>query len=122
MRQYDTIAHENLQPANLLRNHHLAQSSAAAGGSACLSLRSCKAADAGTTVVAVPPAFTAQARSGGGVLVHKALSVRWHECPDGGTSRQRDHHAAKTILAKGRASGLAQSPQALPWPVAASVA
>jgi putative transposase len=122
VRQYDTIYHENLQTANMLRNHHLAKSIADAGWSAFLSILSCKAAYARKTVVAVPPGFTSQACSGCGVLVHKALSVRWHLCPDGGTSLQRDHNAALNILAKGRASGLGQSPQALTWPVGASVA
>ena len=32
-----------------------------------------------------------------GVIVHKGLSVRWHSCPDCGTSLHRDHNAAKNI-------------------------
>ena len=83
----------------MVRNHHLAKSISDAGWSAFLSILSCKAAEAGKTVVAVPPAYTSQACSGCGVVVHKGLSVRWHECPDCGTSLHRDHNAARNILA-----------------------
>jgi putative transposase len=83
IRQYDMISHEDLQTANLPRYHHLAKRTSDAGWSAFLGILSCKAAEAGKTVVAVPPAFTSQACSGSGcgVLVHKGLSVRWHWLP-----------------------------------------
>jgi putative transposase len=42
----------------------------------------------------VPPAYMSQTCSGCGVLVHKGLSVRWHTCPDCGTSLHRDVNAA----------------------------
>jgi putative transposase len=123
IRQYDTISHEDLQTANMLKNHHLAKSIADAGWSAFLAILSCKAAAAGKTVVAVPAAFTSQACSGCGVLVHKGLSVRWHACPDCGTSLHRDHNAARNILARGREqSALGQSVQALTWAAGPSVA
>jgi putative transposase len=82
VRVYDTLPHEDLLTAHLLRNHHLAKSIADAGWSAFLGILSCTAAAAGKTVVAVPPAFTSQACSGCGVLVYKGLSVRWHACPE----------------------------------------
>jgi putative transposase len=121
IRQYDTIAHEDLQTANMLKHHHLAKSIADAGWSAFLSIVSCRAAAAGETVVAVPPAFTSHACSGCGVLVYKGLSVRWHTCPDCGTSLHRDHNAALNILRMGR-SGAGQAPQARTWAVGPSVA
>jgi len=62
-----------------------------------LSILSFKAVYAGRSVVAVPPAYTSQTCSGCGVVVKKGLSVRWHECPDCGTSLHRDHNAAKNI-------------------------
>jgi putative transposase len=93
----DTIYHEDLQTANMVKNPHLAKSIADAGWSAFLSILSAKAAWAGRTVVAVPPAYTSQTCSLCGVIVAKGLSVRWHRCPDCGTSLHRDHNAAKNI-------------------------
>ena len=78
MRQYDIIYHEDLQTANMVKNHSLAKSITDAGWSAFLSILSVKAACAGRRVIAVPPAYTSQACSGCGVLRHKGLSVRWH--------------------------------------------
>jgi putative transposase len=97
IRENDTIYHEDLQTANMLKNRHLAKSISDAGWAAFLSILSFKAACAGRSVVAVPPAYTSQRCSGCGVMVHKGLSVRWHSCPDCGTSLQRDHNAAKNI-------------------------
>ncbi len=111
---YDTIYHESLQVANLLKNHHLAKAIADAGWSAFLSILSFKAAEAGKQAVAVHPAFTSQVCSGCGALVQKGLSVRWHACPECGTSLHRDQNAALNILARGREhSRLGQSLQAL---------
>jgi putative transposase len=103
VRAYDTIAHEALQTAHLLKHHHLAKSIADAGWRSFLSILSCKAAYAGKTVVAVPPAYTSQTCSGCGVIVQKGLSVRWHTCPDCGTSLHRDHNAARNIERAGLA-------------------
>jgi putative transposase len=97
VRENDTIYHEDLQTANMVRNHHLAKSIQDAGWAAFLSILSFKAAWAGRRVVAVPPAYTSQTCSGCGILVSKGLSVRWHACPDCGTSLHRDHNAAKNI-------------------------
>jgi putative transposase len=93
----DTIYHEDLQTANMVKNHHLAKSIHDAGWSAFLSILSFKAACAGRRVIAVNPAHTSQRCSGCGALVQKELSVRWHSCPDCGTSLHRDHNAARTI-------------------------
>ncbi|HEY7093356.1 MAG TPA: transposase, partial [Ktedonobacterales bacterium] len=65
----------------------------------------------GKRVQAVDPAFTSQICSGCGVVVSKGLSVRWHACPDCGTSLHRDHNAAKNIQWRGqRLRGLAGLP------------
>jgi putative transposase len=93
----DVIYHEDLQTANMLKNHHLAKSIADAGWSAFLRILAFKAAYAGKRVIAVPPAYTSQTCSGCGVLVHKGLSVRWHSCPECGTSLHRDQNAARNI-------------------------
>jgi putative transposase len=89
------IYHEDVQTANRLKNHHLAKSIAEVGWSGFLTILSFKAACAGRSVVAVPPAYTSQTCAGCGVLVHKGLSVRWHSCPDCGASLHRDHNAAR---------------------------
>jgi putative transposase len=86
---YDTIYYESLQVSNLLKNHHLAKAIADVGWSSFLSILTFKAAEAGKQAVAVNPAFTSQACSGCGALVEKGLSVRWHACPDCGTSLHR---------------------------------
>jgi putative transposase len=103
VQQYDTIYHEDLQVANMLKNHHLAKSIADAGWSAFMSILSHKAACAGRKVIAVNPAYTSQICSDCGVVVSKGLSVRWHSCLECGTSLHRDHIAAKNIERAGRA-------------------
>jgi putative transposase len=102
VQSYDAIYHEDLRTANMLKNHHLAKSISDAGWAQFLSILSAKAAYAGRRVVAVPPAYTSQACSGCGVLVKKGLSIRWHACPDCGTSLHRDHNAARNILRLGQ--------------------
>jgi putative transposase len=125
VRAYDTIYYEDLQTANMLKNHRLAKSIADAAWSTFLSLLVFKAVYAGKQAVAVPPAFTSQTCSGCGREVSKGLSVRWHRCPyEGcGTSLHREHNAALNILAIGKnLSGAGQVPQASTWPDRASVA
>jgi putative transposase len=103
VREHDAIYHEDLQTAHMVRNHHLAKSIQDAGWSAFLSILSYKAACAGRSVIAVHPAFTSQTCSGCGVLVYKGLSVRWHACPECGTSLHRDHNAAMNTERAGQA-------------------
>jgi putative transposase len=111
VRAYDTIYHEDLRVAYLVRNHSLAKSIAAAGWSAFLTILSFKAASAGKQVVAVDPAFTSQVCSGCGSVVQKGLSVRWHACPDCRMSLHRDHNAATNMQWRGqRLRGLAELP------------
>jgi putative transposase len=60
VRADDTIYHEDLQTAHMLKNHHLAKSIQDAGWSALLSVRAFKAVCAGKRGVAVPPPSTPQ--------------------------------------------------------------
>jgi len=103
VQQYDVIYHEDLRVANMVQNHSLAKSISDAGWSAFLAILTFKAASAGKRVQAVNPAFTSQACSGCGVIVSKGLSVRWHTCPECGTSLHRDQNAALNILRLGQA-------------------
>jgi putative transposase len=102
---YDTIYHEDLQVRNMVRNHHLAKSISDAGWGQFLTILAFKAASAGKRVQAVNPAFTSQRCSGPscGAIVSKGLSIRWHACPECGTSLHRDHNAALNILRLGQA-------------------
>jgi len=61
VRSNDTIYHENLQPANMVKNHHLAQSITDAGWGAFLLILTHKAGYAGRQVIAVNPAYTSAA-------------------------------------------------------------
>jgi len=108
VRENDTLYHEELQVANMVKNHHLAKRISDAGWSAFLTILAFKAAYAGKQAVAVPPASTSQICSGSGcgAIVKKGLSVRWHRwhaCPECGTSLHRDHNAAKNIERAGQA-------------------
>ncbi|HEV2238882.1 MAG TPA: transposase [Ktedonobacterales bacterium] len=102
VRQYDTIYHEDLRVASMVRNPHLAKSISDVGWSGFLSILAFKAASAGKRVQAVNPAFTTQTCSGCGVIVQKGLSARWHQCSACGTSLHRDHNAAKNIQWRGQ--------------------
>jgi putative transposase len=103
LRAYDTIYHEDLQAANLLKNHQLAKSIADAGWAGFLSILTFKAACAGKGVIAVPPAYTSQDCSGCGARVGKSLSVRTHRCPACGLVLDRDANAARNMLRAGQA-------------------
>jgi putative transposase len=99
---YDVIYHEDLRVRTMVQNHALAKRISAAGWSAFLSMRTFKAVSAGKRVQAGNPAFTSQRCSGCGVIVAKGVSVRWHGCPECGTSLHRDHNAALNILRLGQ--------------------
>jgi putative transposase len=103
LQTHDTVYHEDLQTANMVRNHHLAKSISDAGWSQFLTILSFKAACASRRVIAVDPAYTSQTCSGCGVTLTKGLSVRWHSCPECGTSLHRDHNAARNIERAGQA-------------------
>jgi putative transposase len=93
----DRISHEDVQTANVVRNHHPAKSISDAGWGAFLAILAFKAACAGKPVIAVSPAYTSQLCSGCGVIVAKGVSVRWRSCPECGVSLRHDHTAAKNI-------------------------
>jgi putative transposase len=103
LRNYDTIYLEDLQVANLVRNHHLAKSIADAGWAQFRTILEAKAACAGRRVVAVPAQYTSQDCSGCGTRVPKSLSVRTHICTKCGLVLDRDENAARNIQWAGQA-------------------
>jgi putative transposase len=103
VRQYDTLYLEDLQVANMLRNHHLAKSITDAGWAQFRSILDSKAACAGKRVAAGPAQYTSQDCSGCGARVPKSLSVRTHVCPSCGLVMDRDENAARNIQWAGQA-------------------
>jgi putative transposase len=105
VQQYDTIYLEDLQVANMVKNHRLAKSISDASWAQFRAILEAKAAYAGRRVVAVPPAYTSQDCSGCGWRVLKSLSVRTHICPNPecGLVLDRDENAAKNIERAGQA-------------------
>jgi putative transposase len=103
VQQNDTIYHEDLRVAGMVRNRHLAKSISDAGWAQFRSILEAKAAYAGRRVVAVPPAYTSQDCSGCGERVPKSLSVRTHVCPSCGLVMDRDENAARNIQRAGQA-------------------
>ena len=96
--QYQTIVIEDLQPANLVRNHALALSISDNGWGILRFYLEYKAAEAGCHVEAVPPHYTSQRCSRCGEYVQKSLSIRTHLCPHCGFVADRDVNAAINIL------------------------
>jgi putative transposase len=102
---HDTIYLEDLQVANMVRNHSLAKSISDASWAQFRAILEAKAGYAGRRVVAVPPAYTSQDCSGCGRRVLKSLSVRTHICPspDCGLVLDRDENAARNRERAGQA-------------------
>jgi putative transposase len=96
--QYQTIVVEDLQPANMMKNHSLAQAISDSAWGMLRSYLSYKAEEAGRVVEAVPPYFTSQRCSRCGEYVQKSLSVRTHICPHCGFVADRDVNAAINIV------------------------
>jgi len=99
---YGYIAVEDLQIANMVRNHHLSKSISDAGWGQFLDVLECKAEEAGRQFVRVNPNGTSQRCSNCGTIVPKTLSVRIHRCPVCGLVVPRDYNSALDILRLGR--------------------
>jgi putative transposase len=112
---FGLIAVEDLQLRALTRGF-LAKDINDQGWAEFLWLLGCKAEDAGTQVVRVPPGGSSQGCSGCGISVPKTLSERTHRCPNCGLVVDRDVNAARNILRLGL------SRQAITWPTGACVA
>jgi putative transposase len=96
----DLIAYEDLQIANMVKNHSLAKSISDAAWGRFLVWVNYYGGLHEVPVIAVAPHFTTQDCSGCGKRVYKSLSVRTHTCPHCGLVTDRDQNAALNILAK----------------------
>ena len=101
--QYQTIAVEDLQIPNMVKNPHVSKSILDASWGAFLAILEDKAERAGHRVIRVNPRFTSQKCHRCGEIVQKSLSVRTHLCPFCGFVADRDVNAAKNILLAARA-------------------
>ena len=101
---------EDLQIANLVKNHHLAKSIHDASWGLFLCWVCSYGRLHGIPVVAVSPRFTTQDCSGCGERVKKSLSIRTHVCPACGLVLDRDQNAALNILERAlRTAGQAET-------------
>jgi len=90
-----------LKVSNMVKNRRLATSISDAGWRAFVTWLGYLAQVYGKVVVAVPPAYTSQDCSGCGERVKTALSERTHVCLHCTMILDRDHNAARNILALG---------------------
>lgn len=117
---YEVMVFENVQIANISQAPHpkqdeqgsylpngasakagLNKSIRDAGWGIFIALCKSKAEEAGlVTVLTVDPKYTSQVCSACGMVRKKELSQRWHSC-ECGCELDRDHNAARNILAKG---------------------
>src|SRR4028119_2502961 len=97
----DVVVYEDLKIANMVKNHHLAKSINDASWYQFTQWLQYFAKVYGVIVIAVPPDNTTVDCSCCGAKVKKTLSTRTHRCSKCGTVLDRDHNAAKNILAKG---------------------
>src|SRR2546426_1699235 len=103
---HDLIAYEQLQIRTMVKNHHLAKSIHDAGWGTFISWVKAYGLMHAIPVIAVAPQFTSQECSVCGALVKKSLSVRTHSCTRCGLVLDRDHNAARNILARALACTL----------------
>ena len=95
---YQRIVIEDLRPANMVKNHNLAQAISDSSWGRLRQYLAYKAAEAGREIEAIPPQYTSQRCSRCGEYVQKSLSVRTHICPHCGFIADRDVNAAINIL------------------------
>jgi len=96
----DFVAYEDLQVKNMVKNHKLAKSISDAAWNQLAQWLEYFGKVYGKTVIAVAPQYTSQDCSACGNTVKKTLSIRTHICSCGAVL-DRDHNAARNILAKG---------------------
>ena len=97
----DVVVYEDLQIANMVKNHTLAKSISDASWYQFTQWLEYYGKIWSKAVVAVPPAYTSQDCSNCGHRAEKSLSTRTHSCSNCGIEICRDTNAALNILKKG---------------------
>lgn len=97
----DVVVYEDLQVANMVKNHHLAKSISDASWYQYTQWLDYYGKIWDKAVVAVSPNYTSQDCSSCGHRVKKSLSTRTHSCPNCKIEICRDTNAALNILRKG---------------------
>src|SRR5574340_689916 len=105
VRENQVIAIEDLSVRNMVRNHHLARAVSDASWASFRSMLEYKADWYGRQVIAIDRFYpSSKTCSGCGHIVDTLpLDIRDWTCPRCGTEHDRDHNAAKNILAVGLA-------------------
>ena len=105
VREHDLLVIEDLAVKNMVRNRHLARAISDSGWGTFRSMLAYKAERAGRRLAVIdrfsPSSKTCSAC--GHRLAHLGLGTRTWVCPACGARHDRDHNAAKNILAAGRA-------------------
>lgn len=101
VRRFDAIAVEDLQIANMVKNHRLAGSIMDAGWGQFTSILSCKAENAGRRFVKVDPRYTSQTCSACGHRQKMPLALRVFVCAKCSHTLCRDVNAALNIQGRG---------------------
>jgi putative transposase len=101
VRDYDFIAHEDLNIKNMLEEKKYSKSIADASWAKLITLLSYKAVEAGKITRPVNPRNTSKQCSRCLALVPKGIEDRIHNCPHCGLSIDRDLNASYNILRLG---------------------
>ncbi len=99
--RFQVIAVEDLEVNKLVHNHCVAKSISDAAWTQFRTYTQYKAAWAGRVLVAVNPAYTSQTCSACGHRQKMPLAERVYTCPCCHSTLDRDHNAARNILALG---------------------
>jgi putative transposase len=102
-RRYDTIVVEDLNVAGMVRNRKLAKHLSDCGWGTLRTMLEYKTLRWGKRLVVIDRWFpsTKTCSHCGHLLARLSLGTRHWTCPDCGTLHDRDHNAAKNILAEG---------------------
>jgi putative transposase len=105
VRDHDVIVLEDLAVTNMIRNRALAKAIADCGWGTFRAMTKYKAARYGRRVIIVDRWYPSSKTCStcGYVLASLGLKTRMWQCPSCGTRHDRDHNAAKNILAAGLA-------------------